>query len=156
VGQQIACDLTLLGSDAVAVVQWGIDTGRGQSASIDRTDECHVKEKKTCTLGGAIGAVVIGEYQKRVIATADAMAASYYHAPDGPPYLWMRNSELWINQVMDQRCRIFDIGASPGRDNFPWPTSGYYVMELQQIRLRDYPTIPILPVGGAPMEPFAP
>ena len=50
-GQELVCDFELLGSDALALVQWGVDTGAGKTASIQRTDECHVKEKKTCHRG---------------------------------------------------------------------------------------------------------
>ena len=157
-GQELLCGLDLLGSAELATVQWGIDKGQGYDAWIERTDQCHVVEKKRkkkkCLLGGAIGAVVIGEFQPRVVATATAMGAGSYEAPAGAPrYLWMRNNELWINAVMDQECKIFDIGALPGRANFPWPTSPYYAMELQQIRLRDYPTTPIVGVGPWPTNP---
>ena len=43
-GQEIACDLTLEGSDVSALVKWAIDSGSGGNASIQRQDECHVKE----------------------------------------------------------------------------------------------------------------
>jgi RHS repeat-associated protein len=52
--------------------------------------------------------------------------------------------------------QIYDIGASPGRKNFPWPTSPYYAMELYQIHQRGYPTIPILPVGRSEPNPIPP
>jgi hypothetical protein len=55
----------------------------------------------------------------------------------------MLNNRIWINEVMDDECKILDGGPATGRTNFPDPTSPYYIMELQQIEERGYPTTPV-------------
>ncbi len=64
-----------------------------------------------------------------------------------------RLTEKATPEVIDQKCKIYDTGALPERDNFPWPTSPYYAMELQQIGLREYPTIPIVGADSWPTNP---
>jgi len=84
-GHTLACDVELLGSDAESVVDWGIETGSGKSASIEKVDECHVQEKKKCSpeLGGSLGAVVIGEdMRNRMVPYAVSIGAGVYAPPD--------------------------------------------------------------------------
>ena len=96
-----------------------------------------------CTLGGAIGAVVIGEGMNRVIPYAVSIGAGYYNPPPGPRELSMLNNKIWINEVMDDECKILDGGPETGRTCFRDPTSPYYIMEPQQIEQRGYPTTPV-------------
>jgi RHS repeat-associated protein len=142
-GHTLACDVELIGSDFESLVKWGIDTGQGLNASIEEVDECHVKEQKTCTMGGATGTVVIGEEMNRVAAYAKAHGAGYYQPPSAPPYLWLNNNMEWITAVMNQKCKIEDGGPMQGRSNYPSPTSAYYFQEKALIGLRGYPTQPV-------------
>ena len=88
---------------------------------------------------GAQEAIVIGEgMADRVIPTAQARGASWYNPTKTPPEKWMENNRRWINEKMDQGCRILDCGPAPGRANYPNPTSPYYKTELEQINQRGY------------------
>jgi RHS repeat-associated protein len=102
--------------------------------------------------GGAAGTpetIVIGEDMGgRVIPTAEARGANFYNPPEAPPEQWMQNNKDWINQKMDEGCTILDCGAAPGRPNYPDPSSPYYQMELEQIRLRNYPDYQQIPAIG--------
>ena len=74
----------------------------------------------------------------RVIPFAESIGAEYYNPPLAPENMWMENNRIWINQKMDQRYEIHDIGPEPGRANYPGPTSPYYKMELGEIAARNY------------------
>ena len=90
--------------------------------------------------GASRETIVIGEgMADRVIPTAKARGANWYDPRKAPPEKWMENNQKWINEKMDQGCRILDCGAAPGRANYPNPTSPYYKMELEQINQRNYP-----------------
>jgi hypothetical protein len=52
----------------------------------------------------------------------------------------MAENRQWINERMDEGCKIYDCGAAPGRANYPAPTSPYYRMELEEIAKRGYQT----------------
>jgi hypothetical protein len=128
------CAYELLGSETPATVQYGIATGQGFIASVGKVGPCTVREKqKKCPMGGQSQSVVIGEGMNRVIPYADAFGAGYYAGLAGPgmePF-YMSDNLRWINEAMDEECRILDIGP----DSRPIP-SPYYLMELQQIRNR--------------------
>lgn len=146
----VAAGVTCILNTAADLLQ-GVTTNLGLPVESISIGACTAKvEKSKCTLGGSIGGVVIGEWQPRVVATATAMQAGYFKALP-PEQTWMEQNKLWINEVMDQGCDIYDIGASPVRKNYPDPTSPFYRMEREQIMLRGYPTIETLPVG--PVEP---
>jgi hypothetical protein len=85
--------------------------------------------------------VAIGEdMEGRVIPFAQRNGADWYKpAPDAPQTMWMENNRRWINDRMDEGCRILDCGAAPGRPNHPRATSPYYQMELDEIAKRGYP-----------------
>jgi hypothetical protein len=90
-------------------------------------------------LGGEIGAVVIGETMSRLVPFAQSIGAGFYIPPPGaPPSMWMQNNRNWINEVMDQGCKILDGGIDGDRTPSP-----YYDMELGQIAERGYPTTPV-------------
>lgn len=74
----------------------------------------------------------------RVIPTARARGATAYDPPTAPPETWMDNNRNWINQKMDEGCRLLDCGAAAGRANYPEATSPYYRMELHEIEKRNY------------------
>lgn len=66
-------------------------------------------------------------------------------APPGTPESgYMSHNLLWINGVMDRHGMIINIGPQPGRELYPNPTSPYYRMELEQIRIRNYPITNII------------
>ncbi len=84
--------------------------------------------------------IVIGEDMAgRVIPEARRTGADYYDPPYLPPSQRMPHNRRWINDRMDEGCRIIDCGPAPGRRNYPNPTSPYYQMELDEIARRDYP-----------------
>ena len=83
--------------------------------------------------------IVIGEDMKgRVIPHAISIGAEFYNPPEAPRELWMEQNRLWINDKMDRQYDIIDIGAAPGRTNYPEPTSPFYKMELGEIARRNY------------------
>jgi hypothetical protein len=86
----------------------------------------------------------------RVIPYANKVGADYYQPPDAPPTQWMENNRRWINERMDEGCRILDCGAAPGRPNYPNPTSPYYQMELDEIAKRGYSNYFPVDIGGTP------
>ena len=147
VGAAVACSLN---QDAELLK--GLYTNLGSPIESITFGPCTAKVKKECTLGGDIGAVVIGEDMAgRIRPYAESIRAGYYDPPPGPPYLWLNNNLEWINEVMDEGCRILDGGPAPGRENFPYPTSPYYFEERVQIGLRGYPTQPVsIPSSFAP------
>jgi RHS repeat-associated protein len=140
----IACVLTWDATKAGADIMNGLlyqNTG-----NVVQVSPCvwRVKKKNKCTLGGAIGAVVIGEgMDKRIRPYAISIGAGYYNPPSAPEELWMENNRLWINEVMDQDCKILDGGPEFGRPNYPAPDSPYYIMELGEIARRGYPKTPV-------------
>lgn len=78
--------------------------------------------------------IAIGEDMERVIPFAKKNGADWYKPdPNAPPSKWMENNRQWINDRMDEGCRILDCGPAPGRSNYPNPTSRYYQMELDEI-----------------------
>ena len=88
-------------------------------------------ERKTIALGEGM--------EDRVIPFAKKNGADWYKPdPNAPPSQWMENNRQWINDRMDEGCRILDCGPAPGRANFPGPTSPYYQMELDEIFKRGY------------------
>lgn len=76
----------------------------------------------------------------RVIPFAQSIGAGFYIPPVGaPPSMWMENNKQWINDVMDQGCKVLDGGLDMDDRGF----SPYYAMEREQIELRGYPTTPV-------------
>ena len=141
-GKRIACSLE---ADAETLSLAIPAPGAVLEDLVPDSENCTAK-LKVCKLGGEIGAVVIGEGMKRIIPYAESIGAGYYSPPEAPEEMWMQNNENWINQVMDEGCKILDGGPEPGRPNFPEPTSPYYEKELEQIVKRGYPTTPVIPI----------
>jgi hypothetical protein len=107
--------------------------------SLDKDGKNCSAKRKICKLGGEIGAVVIGETMSRLVPFAQSIGAGFYIPPPGaPPSMWMQNNRNWINEVMDQGCKILDGGIDGDRTPSP-----YYDMELGQIAERGYPTTPV-------------
>jgi hypothetical protein len=82
---------------------------------------------------------VIGEDQKgRVIPYAQLMGAGYFAVPtdvdEHSGAAVLAANAIWINEAMNQECRIYDIG-SDGRET----PSPFYVGERAQITARMYP-----------------
>lgn len=48
------------------------------------------------------------------------------------------HNRYWINEMMNQGRGVVDIGAAPGRANFPAATSPWYAMEQDQVAQRAY------------------
>lgn len=94
--------------------------------------------------------IAIGEdMTNRVEPFAQRVGADTYKAdPTAPPDQWMSNNRQWINDRMDEGCRILDCGPAPGRTNYPGPTSEYYQMELNEIDKRGYTNYFRVPMGG--------
>jgi len=88
--------------------------------------------------------VVIGENMGRVIPYAESFGLEYYRPVPAPESMWMANNRAWINEVMNQGKRIIDIGPSSWpRERYPKypdPSSDFYIMELDEIGKRGYPT----------------
>jgi hypothetical protein len=51
----------------------------------------------------------------------------------------MAHNRYWMNEQMNQGRGIIDVGAAPGRANYPNPTSPWFQMEGDQITQRGYP-----------------
>jgi RHS repeat-associated protein len=85
--------------------------------------------------------VVIGEaMQARVVPAAQKLAADWYQPPDFPNNAQsLTHNRYWINEMMNQGRGVIDIGAAPGRSNFPAATSPWYAMEQDQVAQRAYP-----------------
>ena len=54
----------------------------------------------------------------------------------------------WVNSVMDRGYVIIDIGPSPTSQNYPAPSSDYYVGELTHIAIQQYDLY--YPIWGTP------
>jgi RHS repeat-associated protein len=84
--------------------------------------------------------VVIGEaMQARVIPAAQKLGADWYQPPAfANDAQSLAHNRYWINEMMNQGRGIVDIGAAPGRANFPAATSPWYAMEQDQVAQRAY------------------
>ena len=80
---------------------------------------------------------------KRIRPYAISIGAGYYNPPAAPSEMWMENNRIWINEVMDQDCKILNGGPEFGRPSYPAPDSPYYIMELLEIAERGYPMTPV-------------
>jgi hypothetical protein len=85
--------------------------------------------------------VVLGESMAgRVIPAAQKLGADWYQPPTfANDTQSLAHNRYWVNEMMNQGRGIIDIGAAPGRANFPGPTSPWYDMELTQVAQRSYP-----------------
>ena len=85
--------------------------------------------------------VVLGESMAgRVIPAAQKLGADWYQPPTfANDAQSLAHNRYWVNEMMNQGRGIIDIGAAPGRANFPGPTSPWFAMELDQVAQRSYP-----------------
>ncbi len=81
--------------------------------------------------------VVIGEgMEKRVIPFAESIGAEWHMAAGSDRTLWMEHNRAWINEKMNSRDLIIDVGHDPSKGSYP--TSPFYIMELYEITQRAY------------------
>jgi hypothetical protein len=108
------------------------------------------------SMAGANGGVpikgrtaVIGERMSRVRAFAGEYG--YETMPNLPRSMptaeKLAANRAWIRARMDEGYTIVDLGPAPGYANYPYITSPYYRMELEQILGRGYGGW--LPIWGA-------
>jgi hypothetical protein len=81
-------------------------------------------------------AAVIGESMPRVMAYATAIGAEYWQIPED--FVTLQANRIWINRVMDRNLAILDIGPSRHTESYPEPSSGNYLLELEEIAKRNY------------------
>lgn len=84
--------------------------------------------------------MVIGEaMQARVIPAAQKLGTDWYQPPAfANDAQSLAHNRYWINEMMNQGRGIIDIGAAPGRANFPAAMSPWYAMEQDQVAQRAY------------------
>lgn len=84
--------------------------------------------------------VVIGEaMQARVIPAAQKLGADWYQPPTfANDAQSLAHNRYWVNEMMNQGRGVIDIGAAPGRANWPNPTSPWFAMEQDQVIARAY------------------
>lgn len=126
------------GAMLIPFVPAGISKLRHVDDAID-VNKAGGSARGAASQAGSRESIVIGEDMAgRVIPTAKARGAAAYDPPSAPSETWMGNNRNWINQKMEEGCRILDCGAAPGRANYPEATSPYYRMELDEIEKRNY------------------
>jgi len=90
--------------------------------------------------------VVIGEDMNRVRPFAKQYGYECFETKS-PPSQWMSENRAWFRARLGEGYTIVDLGTSPTKPNYPYISSPYYRMEIEELAKQAFSNW--LPIYGA-------